>query len=68
MSLASFPLAAPVPRHATGVRWLTYLAGALFSVRLLVTKLEDVNLAFGTLAIVFCLCLVAADLWITVWW
>lgn len=53
---------------ATGIRWLAYLAGALFSVRLLVTKVEDVNLALGSLAIVFCALLVAADLWITVWW
>ncbi|CAN0285958.1 unnamed protein product, partial [Laminaria digitata] len=51
-----------------GIRWLAYLAGALVSVRLLVTKVEDVNLALGTLAIVFCVLLVAADLWITVWW
>eukprot|EP00904_Undaria_pinnatifida_P003391 jgi/Undpi1/13052/HiC_scaffold_8.g02715.m1 len=50
-----------------GIRWLAYLAGALFSVRLLVTKVEDVNLALGSLAIVFCALLVAADLWITVW-
>lgn len=38
------------------------------SFRLLLTKVEDVNLPLGILAIITCLLLAAADAWIVAWW
>ncbi|CAM9236908.1 unnamed protein product [Pylaiella littoralis] len=50
-----------------GFRWLVYFVGVALSARLFWTKVEDVNVALGTLTIVACMLLAAADLWIAVW-
>eukprot|EP00752_Nemacystus_decipiens_P006765 g6075.t1 len=50
-----------------GFQWLAYLVGVALSARLFSTKVEDVNLVLGILAIITCLVLVAADVWIVVW-
>lgn len=50
-----------------GFQWLIYLVGVALSARLFTTKVEDVNLPLGILAIVTCFLLTAADVWIVVW-
>ncbi len=47
---------------------MVYWVAAALSARLFFTKVEDVNIALGTLAIVTCTLLAAADVWIVVWW
>ncbi|CAM9381074.1 unnamed protein product [Scytosiphon promiscuus] len=50
-----------------GFSWLVYAVGIAMSFRLLLTKVEDVNLVLGILAIILCLLLAASDAWIAAW-
>ncbi|CAN0330655.1 unnamed protein product [Ectocarpus sp. 6 AP-2014] len=50
-----------------GFQWVVYLAGVAMSARLFMTKVEDVNLPLGILAIIICFLLAAADVWIVTW-